>query len=87
MNKEKDSVIVETPKPMRVAIVKPEDVSLLQGKAYDKAGSRFNPTQDANGNYVVSELEIASCTDKDLAFLKALPLTEYAKPAPYEWWL
>lgn len=72
MDKEKDSVTEETPKPMRVAIVKPENVSLLQGKAYDKAGSRFNPTQDANGNYVVSELEITSCTDNDLAFLKDL---------------
>lgn len=40
----------------------------------------FNPIQDANGNWVISEEEVSACANQDYLWVRDLELTEYKQP-------
>ena len=56
-----------------IAILTIEQKNSLIGQTYDGV-CYFNPIQDLNDNWVISEQEIAQSS---LQWLKDLPLTEY----------
>lgn len=39
--------------------------------------STFNPIEDANGNFVISNEEVSQCTNEEYAWVKDLPEIEY----------
>lgn len=43
--------------------------------------SYFNPIQDADNNWVISQEEMSQCVNPDFLWVKDLPLIEY-KPKP-----
>lgn len=46
--------------------------------------SYFNPIQDINDNWIISQEEIDFCTNIEFQWIKQLPLIEYIpKPAPF----
>lgn len=45
--------------------------------------SFFNPIQDANDDWIISEEEINFCTNPEFQWVKSLPLIEY-KPKTIE---
>lgn len=66
---------------MNVAILTTEQKDQLIGEQY-ATDSFFNPIQDANDNWVISEEEINYLTNHDFLWLNDLPLTMYQpKPA------
>lgn len=56
-----------------IAIITPQQAEQLSNTAYNGT-IYFNPIQDINDNWIVSEEEI---NQSDLQWLKDLPLTEY----------
>ena len=56
-----------------IAIITLEQVEILSNLTYND-GVKFNPIQDLNDNWIVSEDEI---NQSNLQWLKDLPLTEY----------
>ena len=45
--------------------------------------SYFNPIQDADDNWIISQEEMNQCVNPDFLWVKDLPLIEYKpKPAP-----
>jgi hypothetical protein len=60
-----------------IAIITTEQKDILIGKTYDGT-CFFNPIQDMNDNWVISEQEV---NQSNLQWLKDLPLTEY-QPKP-----
>jgi hypothetical protein len=45
--------------------------------------SYFNPIQDADDNWIISQEEMNQCVNPDFLWVKELPLIEYKpKPAP-----
>jgi hypothetical protein len=60
-----------------IAIITTEQKDSLIGKTYD-GECYFNPIQDINDNWVISEQEI---NQSSLQWVKDLPLTEY-QPKP-----
>ena len=62
-----------------IAILTAEQKDQLIGQTYDGV-CFYNPIQDANDNWIISEEEINQST---LEWLKSLPLTEY-QPKPVE---
>jgi hypothetical protein len=65
---------------MNVAILTTAQKDLLIGELYT-TDSYFNPIQDADNNYVISEEEINFCTNPDFLFVKSLTLSVY-NPKP-----
>ena len=61
---------------MKVAIITAAQAVALQGKEF-ATDSIFNPIQDAENNWVVSEEEIAQITNEDFAFLRTLELVDF----------
>lgn len=61
---------------MKVAIITATKAKELQGKEFTK-DSLFNPIQDINNKWVVSEQEINQITDVNFEWLKELPLIEF----------
>lgn len=59
-----------------IAIITESQKNILLGQKYDGV-QFFNPIQDANGNWVVSEEEISNSS---LEWLKALPLLNFDAP-------
>lgn len=59
-----------------IAIITESQKDSLIGQKFDDV-QYFNPTKDANGNWVISEEEI---NNSSLLWLKALPLVEFDKP-------
>ena len=62
-----------------IAILTQEQKDLLVGQTYDGV-CFYNPIQDMNDNWIISEEEI---NQTNLEWLKSLPLTEYL-PKPVE---
>jgi hypothetical protein len=56
-----------------IAILTIEQKNSLVGQTYDGV-CYFNPIQDSNNNWVISQEEIEQCS---LEWLKQLPLVEY----------
>ena len=48
----------------------------IVGQMYDE-DSFFNPLQDANDDWIISEEEINFCTNPEFFWVKNLPLIEY----------
>jgi hypothetical protein len=48
----------------------------ILGQMFDE-DSFFNPIQDANDNWIISEEEINFCTNPEFFWVKNLPLIEY----------
>ena len=73
-----------------IAIITQQQKEILEGKKYDNV-CYFNPIQDANNNWVISEIEYYSCLglwyldelQNDLQFVTTLSLSEYF-PKPSE---
>jgi hypothetical protein len=54
----------------------------LIGQQYT-ADSFFNPIEDFNGNWVISQEEINFCNNSEFIWVKQLPLIEY-QPKPLD---
>lgn len=61
---------------MKVAIITEEQARELQGKEF-AIDSIFNPVQDIDNNWVISEEEIAQISNEDFAFLRELELVDF----------
>lgn len=54
----------------------------LQGKEY-RPNCWFNPIEDNDGNWVISNEEVSQCVNPTVMFVKSLPLIDYiAQPEP-----
>lgn len=65
-----------------IAIVTQAQKELIVGKQF-RLGSFFNPIQDINDIWIISEEEVTGCANPEFLWVNDLPLTEYLpKPAP-----
>lgn len=62
-----------------IAILTIAQKDSLLGMKYDGV-QYFNPVQDANGNWVISEEEINNCIEASCSWVKTLPLTSFVAP-------
>ena len=67
---------------MIVYILTEQQKELLVGKEYIK-DSYFNPIQDINGNWIISEEEVLTAQNEDVLWVKDLEQIEY-EPKPIE---
>jgi hypothetical protein len=67
---------------MELYLLNIEQKELIEGKEFAK-DSFFNPIQDKNGDWFVSQEEVRQCENKEFEFIKNLPLTTY-EPIIYE---
>jgi hypothetical protein len=54
---------------------------LLLNQLFDE-DSYFNPIQDIDNNWIISEEEISQCTNKEFTWIKDLPQIEF-NPKPF----
>ncbi len=76
--------IIETPR--KVGIITEEQAVELIGQAYDKYGSLFCPIQDANDNWVISQIEIESNVNAQFKWVNSIPFVEYKPKPEMPWW-
>jgi hypothetical protein len=67
---------------MIVYILTEQQKELLVGKEYIK-DSYFNPIQDINDNWIISEEEVLTAQNEDVLWVKDLQQIEY-EPKPIE---
>ena len=67
---------------MIVYILTEQQKELLIGKEYIK-DSYFNPIQDINDNWIISEEEVLTAQNEDVLWVKDLEQIEY-EPKPIE---
>ena len=67
---------------MIVYILTEQQKELLIGKEYIK-DSYFNPIQDINDNWIISEEEVLTADNEDILWVKDLQQIEY-EPKPIE---
>lgn len=67
---------------MIVYILTEQQKELLVGKEYIK-DSYFNPIQDINDNWIISEYEVLTAENEDILWVKDLEQIEY-EPKPIE---
>jgi hypothetical protein len=67
---------------MIVYILTEQQKELIVGKEYIK-DSYFNPIQDINDNWIISEEEVLTAQNEDVLWVKDLQQIEY-KPKPIE---
>jgi len=56
-----------------------EQKDLLAGAMYDYE-QYFNPVQDINGHWFISESEVFGCTDTDYFWVRRLVYSEFEAP-------
>lgn len=61
---------------MKVALLTIEQKDLLIGQQFD-LDCYFNPIQDADDNWIISQIEINLCNNEEFFWVKDLPLIEY----------
>lgn len=61
---------------MIVCLLTEQQKELLTGKCYFN-GTFFNPIQDADDNWIISEEEVNLATYEDILWVKDLPTIEY----------
>lgn len=61
---------------IQVRLLTTEQKDLLIDKSFDGI-QFFNPIQDINGNWVISEEEVEQCDVENLLWVKELPIIEY----------
>lgn len=59
-----------------VGLLTTEQKELLIGQQFD-LDSYFNPIQDADDNWIISQTEINLCNNEEFFWVKDLPLIEY----------
>jgi len=65
---------------MIVYLLTEQEKELLIGKCYSN-NTFFNPIQDNNNNWIISQEEVLNATYEDVLWVKNLPTIEYiAKP-------
>jgi len=62
-----------------IAIITTEQKDLLIGQMYD-GKQYFNPIQDFDNNWVISQEEINQCTNADFQWVKELTLSTFNPP-------
>lgn len=67
---------------MIVYILTEQQKELIVGKEYIK-DSYFNPIQDINDNWIISEEEVLTADNEDILWVKDLPQIQY-EPKPIE---
>jgi hypothetical protein len=67
---------------MKVGLLTIEQKNSLIGQQFAQ-DCCFNPIQDLNDNWVISEQEMKQCMNTDFSWVKELPLIEY-QPKPSE---
>jgi hypothetical protein len=67
---------------MIVYILTEQQKELIVGKEYIK-DSYFNPIQDINDNWIISEEEVLTANNEDILWVKDLEQIEY-EPKPIE---
>lgn len=67
---------------MIVYLLTEQQKELLVGKEYIK-DSYFNPIQDINDNWIISEEEVLTAENEDILWVKDLEQIEY-EPKPIE---
>ena len=69
---------------IQVGLLTIEQKDELVGTWYD-SDSYFNPIQDANDNWIISQEEMEQNENPAVSWVKDLPLIEYIpKPLPFE---
>jgi len=63
----------------KIAIITLEQKNQLVGQEFTKL-SYFNPVNDCQGNWVISEEEINQCTNLNFIWVKGLELTDFCAP-------
>lgn len=66
---------------MTVRLLTIEQRNLLAGKSFNYS-SKFNPIQDADGNWIISEEEVRQNIYSKYDWIKELPVIEF-KPVEY----
>ena len=61
---------------MEVGLLTKEQKDLLVGQQFD-VDSYFNPTQDADDNWIISVEEIKYCNKEEFNWIKDLPLIPF----------
>lgn len=61
---------------IQVGLLTLDQYDQIVGQMFDE-DSFFNPIQDANDNWIISEEEINFCTNPEFFWIKNLPLIEY----------
>lgn len=59
---------------MRLLTIEQKDLLINQEFVTDNI---FNPIQDINDNWVISEEEVEQCTNEQFLWVKELPVIEY----------
>lgn len=67
---------------MIVYLLTEQQKELIVGKEYIK-DSYFNPIQDINDNWIISEYEVLNAENEDILWVKDLEQIEY-EPKPIE---
>ena len=62
---------------MKIAILTEQQKDILKEQTLCP-GMRFNPVQDANQNWIISQQEIDQCTTEQFMWVKDLQLTDWA---------
>jgi len=66
----------------QVRLLTPSQKEVLQGKQY-RPNCWFNPIQDINDNWVISNEEVSQCVNPTIVWVIDLPVIDYvAKPEP-----
>jgi len=68
---------------IQVGLLTEQQKNELVGQQYT-ANSYFNPIQDTNDNWIISQEEINYCDNKDFLWIKNLPLIDFIpKPSSF----
>jgi hypothetical protein len=64
---------------MKIAILTTEQKDILDKQEFTTRGF-FNPVQDVNEDWVISEVEVNECINSDFMWVKDLVLTDWLGP-------
>ena len=68
---------------MEVGLLTPEQKDLLVGQQFD-VDSYFNPIQDADDNWIISQEEMQYCVVEQFSWVKELPLIEFKQKIEFD---
>lgn len=68
---------------MEVGLLTPEQKDLLVGQQFD-VDSYFNPIQDADDNWIISQEEMQYCVVEQFSWVKELPLIEFKQKTEFD---
>jgi hypothetical protein len=61
---------------IKVGLLTIEEKNIIFEQLFDE-DSYFNPTQDADNNWIISQEEMIYCTNPEFIWVKNLPLIDY----------